>query len=346
MFGKKGLSAVDIGNSSIKAVELRKQFGKVHLKAFNSTPVRPEAYSNGEILDSAAMKSIVKSSLRTFPKEVIFSCCGTSMMVKNIRIPKMDPDFISEQIKWEAEQYIPFNIEQVNIEFEVIDDPADGDTMGLLLVAILKDKISSYSNLFTQAGFAPTIADVSGFALANCFNFNYPSHLRSSVVLLDIGAFYTNLVVMDNGQVVYYRDIQFGGLKYDEELSKNLGIDLKEAKKIKESKNPSSLPTLAADTIVGMNEKLSSQILGSLDFFKNTEGFKGSFSHAYVTGGASLTAGLTQALSKSIGVGVEYLNPLLKVGYSQKILRSVDESKLQYTSAVAVGLAVRELVKS
>jgi len=346
VFGKKGLSSIDIGNSSIKTVELKKQFGKVTLKAFKSQVVRSEVFSGGEIVDPVAMQSSVKSALKSFPKELIFSCCGTSMMVKNIRIPKMDPDFISEQIKWEAEQYIPFNIEQVNIEFEVVDNPTDGDTMGLLLVAILKDKVSAYANLFTQSGFEPKIADVSGFALANCFSFNYPEKLNGAVILLDIGAFYTNLVVMNQGKVVYYRDIQFGGQKYDEELAKNLGLDEKEAKKIKESKDPSSLPGLAADTIVGMNDKLSSQILGSLDFFKNTEGFKANFSQVYVTGGASLTAGLTQSLSKAVGVGVEYLNPLKKVGFSQKILKTVDESKLQYTSAVAVGLSVRELSNS
>lgn len=345
MFGKKGLSAVDVGNGSIKAVELKKQFGKVNLKAFNSSPVRAEAFKSGEIVDANMMKSILKSSLRAFPKDIIFGCCGTSMMVKSIRIPKMDPDFISEQIKWEAEQYIPFNIEQVNIEFEVIDSPADGDTMGLLLVAILKDKVSSYANLFSESGFSPLIADVSGFALANCFSFNYPEKEKGDVVLLDVGAFYTNLVVMSKGKVVYYRDIQFGGLKYDEELAKNLGVVETEAKKVKHSKDPSSLPSLAADTIVSMNEKLSSQILGSLDFFKNTEGFKGSFSQVYVTGGGSLTAGLTQSLSKTIGVGVEFLNPIKKVNFSQKILKTTDETKLQYTSAVAVGLAVRELSK-
>ena len=346
MFGKKGLSAADIGSDSIKAIELKKQFGKIGLKLFNTSPVRPEAYNNGEIVNVDALKPILKSALSGFPKDVIFSCCGTSMMVKKIRIPKMDPDFISEQIRWEAEQYIPFNIEEVNIEFEVVDNPPDGDTMGLLLVAIQKEKVASYSNLFSQAGFTPTIADVSGFALANCYTFNYPNQKPGAVVLLDIGAFYTNLVVMDGAKVIYYRDIQFGGAKYDQELSKNLGINANEAKAIKQTKDPSSLPDLAADTLVSVNEKLSSQIVGSLDFFKNTEGFTGSFSQVYVTGGSSLVPGLTQSLSKTLGVGVEFLNVLNKINVSPKLLKSTDQMKLQYMSAVSIGLAVRELAKS
>ena len=346
MFGKKGLSAVDIGNDSIKVIELKKQFGKVTLKNFGISPVRPDGYQNGEILQPEVLKSSVRAALRGFPKDVIFSCCGTSMMVKKISIPKMDPDFISEQIRWEAEQYIPFNIEEVNIEFDIVDTPPDSDTMELLLVAILKDKVAAYADLFDTSGFNANIADVSGFALANCFTHNYPEIKNKSVVLIDIGAFYTNLVIMDNAKVVYYRDIQFGGRKYDEELSTNLGVSEEEAKVMKHSRDTSSLPALAADTLMSVNEKLSSQILGSLDFFKNTEGFNKSFSKIYVTGGGSLVPGLTQSLNQTLGVSVEFLNVLKKVNVPPKILKKVDESKLQYMSAVAIGLAVRESLKS
>jgi type IV pilus assembly protein PilM len=345
VFGKKGLSAADIGNDSIKAVELKKQFGKIMLKGFNHAPNRTDGFKNGEIVQPDVLSASLKTALRGYPKEVIFSCCGTSMMVKKIRIPKMDPDFISEQIRWEAEQYIPFNIEEVNIEFDVLDTPPNEDTMGLLLVAILKDKVSAYANLFAQAGYNAIIADVAGFALANCYTFNYPEQKSGAVVLLDVGSFYTNLVVMYQAKVVYYRDIQFGGAKYDEELATNMGIGQDEAKTIKQSKDPSSLPDLAADTIVSVNEKLSSQILGSLDFFKNTEGFNKPFSQVYITGGGSLVPGLTQALSTTLGVGVEFLDAFKKINVPPKLLKTVDQNRLQYTSAVSIGLAIRELSK-
>ena len=341
MFGKKGLSAVDIGNGSIKVVELKKQFGKVGLKGFGTAPVRSD-YHNGEIVQAKGLQSSVKTALRGFPKEVIFSCCGSSMMVKKIRIPKIDLDFIAEQIRWEAEQYIPFNIDEVNIEFDVVDIPSNEDTMGLLLVAVLKEKVSSYVNLFAQSGYGVRIVDVSGFALANCYTYNYPEQQSNPVVLLDIGAFYTNLVVVDKAKVVYCRDIQFGGDKYDEELATNMGLTQNEAKTIKQSKDPSGLPDLAADTLVSVNEKLSSQILGSLDFFKNTEGFNKSFSRVYITGGGSLVPGLSQSLSQTLDVKVEFLDTFKKINIPPKLLKSSDETKLQYMSAVSIGLAIRE----
>ncbi len=343
MFGKKGISAVDIGNSSIKAVELSKRFGKIGIKSFDASLVRPTSFSGGEIVQAEGLQSSIQSNLKDFSKDVIFSCCGSSMMVKKISIPKIDPEFIPDQIRWEAEQYIPFNIDEVNIEFEVVDSPADSENMGLLLVAILKSKVKSYASIFQNAGFIPKIADVSGFALANCFTYNYPEVKNEAVVLLDIGAYYTNLVVLNRGKVVYYRDIQFGGSKYDEELSKNLGVTKEEARSIKQTSNPATLPDIAADTIVSLNEKLSSQILGSLDFFKNTESFTRGFSKIYVTGGGSLAPGLTKNLSRTLGAGVEYMNALKKISVPSKVLKSTNEVKLQYMSAVAIGLSLREI---
>ena len=343
MFGNKSLSALDIGNDSIKAVELKKQFGRVSLKTFNSTPNRSDGYKNGEIIRADLLEPPLKTVLKGMPRDVIFSCCGTSMMVKKIRIPKMDQDFIGEQIRWEAEQYIPFNIDEVNIEFEVIDDFADNETMGLLLVAIFKNKVSSYANFISQAGYSAKIADVSGFALANCYTVNYPTKHSDAVILLDIGAFYTNLVIMDNAKVIYTRDIQFGGAKYDEELAKNMGVSQSEANTIKRSENLSSFPDLAADTLVSVNEKLALQILGSVDFFKNSEDFNNPFSKIYVTGGGSLVSGLTQSLSQTLGVKVEFLNVFKKIAVPKRLLRSSDKMKLQYMSAVSIGLAVREL---
>ena len=346
MFNKKNLSAVDIGNSSIKVAELKKQFGKVNLKGFHSVKNRPEGFTNGEIVKLDVLESSIRTALKGFSKEIAFSCCGVSMMVKKIRIPKIDPDFISEQIRWEAEQYIPFNINEVNIDFEVLDNPPDSDTMGLLLVAILKEKVESYASLFSSLGYQAKIADVSGFALANCYGFNYPEQSQGTIVLLDVGAFYTNLVVMDGGKVIYYRDIQFGGSKYDEELSKNMGLNITEAQTIKHSKDLSGLPDLAADTLMSTNQKLSAQILGSLDFFKNTESFGGYFSKVYVTGGGSLTPGFTQVLSETLGVGVEFLDAFRKISIPSKILKGGSEFKIQYTSAVSVGLAIREFGNS
>lgn len=345
MFGKKkGTSGLDIGNDSAKGIELSKRFGKITVQKFSFGLNRNNSFKNGEIVDVAQLSSSLKSLLKGLHPNVIFAMCGSSMMVKKIKIPKMDVEFIPEQIRWEAEQYIPFNIDEVNIDYVVLKTFEKSEFLFLLLVAIQKDKISAYQDLLVKSGLVPTAADVTGFALANCFNYNYPEDSEKVVALIDIGAFYTNFVIIDRTQVEYYRDINFGGSKYDEELSKNLGVSLDEAKKIKESALNSSaeLPDIAVDTIMSVSKKMAEQILGSFEFFKNTDGFQKEIEKIYITGGGSLALGVTDQLEAVMGKPVSYLDSFKKLTVSPKVLNSSSEVNLQYKSALALGLAIRE----
>ena len=345
MFGKKkGTSGLDIGNDSAKGIELSKRFGKITVQKFAFGLNRNNSFKNGEITDAAQLSSSLKALLKGFPTNVVFPMCGSSMMVKKIKIPKMDEEFIPEQIRWEAEQYIPFNIDEVNIDYVVLKSFEKSEFMYLLLVAIQKDKISAYQDLLGKSGLMATAADVTGFALANCFNFNYPEDGEQVVALIDIGAFYTNFVIIDRKQVEYYRDINFGGIKYDEELSKNLGVSLDEARKLKESalSSGSELPDIAVDTLMSVSKKLAEQILGSFEFFKNTDGFEKDIDKVYITGGGSLAMGVTDQLETVMGKPVSYLDVFKKLTVSPKVLKSSSEVNLQYKSAVALGLAIRE----
>ena len=159
---------------------------------------------------------------------------GTSIITKRITIPQMDEKLVSGQIRWEAEQYIPFDINEVNIDFKILKNfQSSPETMDILLVAARQDVAMLYQDVVQSAGMKCEVIDVTGFALANCFLKNWPAQKGQTVALMNLGAAITNFVVVENGEVVFCRDISVGGMTYTTEIHKGMGISMEEAEAMK-----------------------------------------------------------------------------------------------------------------
>jgi type IV pilus assembly protein PilM len=350
LFGaKKGLVGVDIGSSAVKAVELRvggKRGDEYQLVNIGMEPLPPEAIVDGAIMDSGA---VIDSIQRLFQEsriktpDVSTGVSGNAVIVKKISLPQMSSEELAESIHWEAEQYIPFDIQDVALDYEVIEGGGSGGNMDVLLVAVKKDKISEYTSAITQAGKSASIVDVDVFALQNCYEMNYGIDPGKVVALLNIGASIMNVNVVKGGVSVFNRDIAAGGNQYTDAIQKDLNLSFDQAEGLKkgehvEGASPESLQPI----LHTVSENIAMEVQKTFDFFRATSQ-EDRVDQIFLSGGTAKVRGLRELLAERFGAAVELLNPFLNVRYSEKEFNPEVLEDLAPSAAIAVGLAVRRV---
>ncbi len=233
----KNLVGLDIGSSAVKLVELKAgKEGRFQLVKAGLENLSPEAIVDGAIMDSSLVVETISRLLASTGvknSNVAVSVSGHSVIVKKIQLPTMPEEELSESIRWEAEQYVPFDINDVYLDYVVLDPGAPGETMGVLLVAAKKDKVDDYKNVVTQAGRTPGLVDVDVFALQNCYEVNYGLDPTRVVALVNIGASVMNVNILASGQTVFWRDITFGGNQFTDALQKAFSLNFEQAEALK-----------------------------------------------------------------------------------------------------------------
>jgi type IV pilus assembly protein PilM len=346
-FSSNKVLGLDIGTSTIKIAELDVSRRGATLNGFALCPTPPRAVTGGEISEPLAISDAVRGlagELRTKRKNVNSGLWGTSVIVKRISIPQMDEKLVAGQIRWEAEQYIPFDINEVNIDFKVLKGyKSNPDTMDILLVAARHDAAFVHQDIIRGAGLTCSILDIGGFALANCFMKNFDSAKGQTVALLNIGASITNFVVVENGEVVFCRDVAVGGLTYTAEIQKAMGISLEEAESMKISAcTGNAAPEEVMQVISNTHEAVSEEVQSSLDFFLNTTpGIP--IQQCFVTGGASRTPNLLATLSRQTKIHMETLDPLRAVKINERTLNPAYVNEIRDYAAIAIGLGFRSV---
>ena len=344
----KSLVGLDIGTSSIKAVEL-KELGKgrgYQLVSIGMEPLSREAIVDGAIMDSGIVVDAIQrlfTGSRIKSSDVAISLSGHSVIIKKISLPVMNLDELAESIQWEAEQYIPFDVDDVNIDYQVLDGaPSSGEgNMDVLLVAVKKDKINDYSSVITQAGKNALVADVDVFALQNAYEANYGGG-HKLVALVNLGASVTNIAILQGGSSIFWRDISVGGNNYTDALQKELNIGFEEAEAAKRGENP-GVPQDRVDKIIGaVNEQVGSEIQKTLDFFKATSA-SDPVSLIYITGGAARTPSLMSYLSRRFETQVEMMDPFRNIQISDRAFPADRLEPMTAAASVAVGLALRKV---
>ncbi len=234
----KSLVGLDIGSSAVKAVELKPAGKAYKVSAFGSEPVPPDSIVDGAIIDGGAVADAIRRlftgrSIKT--ALVAASLSGNAVIVKKITLPVMTEAELAESIYWEAEQYIPFDIQDVNLDYQILDGGAGGakGTMEVLLVAAKKEKIADYTGVIAQAGRSAVVVDVDAFALQNAYEVNYGIEAGAVIVLLNAGARATNINILNGDQSVFTRDISIGGNAYTEALQKELNLPFELADQLK-----------------------------------------------------------------------------------------------------------------
>jgi len=345
----KNLVGLDIGTSSVKAVEL-KDMGKgrgYQLVSIGMEPLSPEAIVDGAIMDSGLVIEAIQNVFtnnRIKGSDVAISLSGHSVIIKKITLPVMNPDELAESIQWEAEQYIPFDVDDVNIDYQVLEnsESAGDGNMDVLLVAVKKDKINDYTSVITQAGKNALVADVDVFALQNAYETNYEAPSDQLVALVNLGASVTNIAIMQSGSSIFWRDISVGGNQYTDALQKELNMTFEQAEAAKRGELSGDSHDRVTAIIDAVNEQVGSEIQKTLDFFKATSA-SGPVSLIQVTGGTARTPNLMSHLSRRFETRVEMMNPFRGIQINERAFPPEKLEPMTASASVAVGLALRKV---
>jgi type IV pilus assembly protein PilM len=347
VFGRaKALVGLDIGSSAVKAVELKAVGKGYKVSAFGSETVPPDSIVDGAIIDGGAVADAIRrlfEGRNIKSRQVVASLSGNAVIVKKITLPVMTPAELAASIHWEAEQYIPFDIQDVNLDYEIVDSGAGNDkgTMEVLLVAAKKEKIADYTGVISQAGRAAVVVDVDAFALQNAYEVNYGIEPTAVVVLLNAGASATNINILNGDQSVFTRDLSVGGNAYTEALQKELNLPFELADQLKRGITVEGVTFDEARPVLrAVSENVMLEIQKTFDFFKATAA-SDRIDRIMLSGGASKAEGFTEMLTERFDAPVEALDPFKRVTFDFKRFKVDSAADVAPTVAVAVGLALR-----
>jgi type IV pilus assembly protein PilM len=343
----KAVVGLDIGSSAVKAVELKVSGKAFKVVAYASEPVPPDSIVDGAIIDGAAVADAIRrvfenKAFKT--KEVAASLSGNAVIVKKINLPVMTEAELAESIYWEAEQYIPFDIQDVNLDYQILDAGTGEEskgTMDVLLVAAKKEKIADYTGVISQAGRTPIIVDVDAFALQNAYEVNYGLEADQVVVLLNAGASAININILTGDQSTFTRDISIGGNSYTEAVQKELNLPFDSAEQLKRGMPVDGVnPEDVTPVLQAMTENVLLEIQKTFDFFKATAS-SDRIDRIVLSGGASRVSGFIESLQERFNTAVEVFDPFKKISFDPAKLGVTDADGLSPAAAVAVGLALR-----
>jgi type IV pilus assembly protein PilM len=338
----KSLVGLDIGSSSVKAIELKKARDGYELVSFGLEPLTQDTVVDGAIMDapSVAEKIIaIFESQKIKSKNVATSVSGHSVIVKRVSMPLMTEEELYDRVQAEASQHIPFDIADVNLSYQLLE--SNENQMDVLLVAVKKDKILNHTNVLAQAGKTPVVVDIDAFALQNCFEVNYELDPSQVVALLNVGASVMNINIVRGWTPLFTRDVSVGGNQYTDALQKELDLSFEDAEKLK-----------MGGTLPGVSEEQRSAILRSVsdilileiqktfDFFRATASGE-NIRRIVVAGGTARVPGLLEFLKEEFAMPVEELYPFRKVAIDAG---RHDEGQLRELAprlAIAFGLALR-----
>lgn len=344
MFGRsKPILGLDIGSHSIKAVLLGKGKSGLVLQSVGLVNLPPEAIIEGSVQEPEVVVSAIKNVLKSLKVKVKNTCTsisGYSVIIKKISLPTSTEEELAENIEVEAEQFIPFDISDVNIAFQILGQKIEDDQqMEVILVAAKKDVIESYIGILTDSGLKPTIIDVDAFALENVFQHSYPEE-SGIAALIDIGANKMNINIVKEGISLMTKDAAIGGARITSELQDRFDLDYNQAEAVKIGGVESEEPAVVTEIVSRAIEGWAAEAKRTFDSFEgNFPGEKPGV--VYLSGGSSRVEGLSGYFEQELGVAVHHLDPFVEIGVNQK---QFDPEYIQYLApqtAVCLGLALR-----
>ena len=348
MARRKNALGLDIGSSSVKLVQLKESKKGIQLATFAMAPLPSEAIVDGALMNATAVVETIQSMLaaqKLKNKEAAVSISGHSVIIKKISLPAMTQDELDDSIKWEAEQYIPFDVNDVYLDYQILQSRPEQGQMDVLLVAAKKEIVDEYSAIVKEAGLDPVVVDVDCFTIQNAFEVNYGYPPGEAIVLLDVGASTININVISNGITTFTRDISMGGNQFTEEIQKQLNVSYDEAEAYKLGGErgvdaDSVVPQEVERVMQAVSEQMASEIHRSLDFYLATSS-EGRMSRVYLSGGTAKVPALGRTIENRVGVAVENVDPFRNVQVDPKLFNMDYINEIRPLASVAVGLGMR-----
>ena len=343
--GTKNLVGLDIGSSSVKAVELGRKGGNLQLLNLGFENLQPDTIVDGQIMELNNVSNVISSifaehQIRT--TRVAAGVSGHSVIVKNIVLPQMSQEELQESFSWHAEEHIPFDIADVNLDYEITGKSSE--SLQVLMAACKSDKIANVKQAIQLAGKHPLVIDVDAFALQNCYEVNYQPRPGEIVALLNIGASTMNINILNGTRSVFARDASVGGSQYTSLLQKELGLSFEQAEGVKRGMPlPEGVEARPIQPIIEtVSDILALEVRKTMDFYRATaEEGEAAIQKILLAGGGSKLPGLADFLAKRFEIPVGVFDPFRQIDVDSKKFDPDYMREIIPEMAVAVGLALR-----
>ncbi len=340
--GRKKLTVgLDVGSGLVKAVVMDHTSGTPELIKVVITPLNDTAIVEGEVMDHAIVADAIRQTLEATgvkTKHIVSAVGGRDVIVKKIAIERVKEAQARELMRWEAEQHVPFDMESVELDFQILDPHADGLEMSVLLVAAKRDLVEAKRTLLTDAGASPSIIDVDSFALHNAFEANHPDAMNGTVALLNIGNDATNLNILDDGVPILTRDLTVGTRRFREDLQREHGVNGDEAEAMLRGYDR----TMALDSVIAMRgEEIAVGMERAATFLATSSRHFGQIRAVFACGGGARVPGLLPWLSERVRMPVQLANPLARVAVREGAMEFLSTDEVAPLLMLPVGLALR-----
>ncbi len=344
LFGRKKTTVgLDIGSGLVKVAVIDHSKGQPELVKVAIMPLLADAIVEGEIMDPAIVSDAIRSALNAAGvkgREVVTAVGGRDVIIKKIQIERVKEAQARELMRWEAEQHVPFDMESVELDFQILDPDSSGSEMSVLLVAAKRELIEAKMRLLTDTGLVPTIVDVDAFALHNAFEVNYPDAMRGLVGLVNVGHEVTNINILDDGVPILTRDLTVGTRRFREDLQRERALGAQEADGLLQGYDRS--PHLDA-VIESRGEEIAVGIERAAAFLASSSRAATNMRAVYVCGGGARIPGLTDALATRLRLSVQQANPLANVRVRDGALESLVTDEIAPLLMLPIGLALRQV---
>jgi len=347
IFGSKNhLVGLDIGSRAIKAAEAVEARKGWELKRFGSIDIEPGAIEEGIVKNPDAISNAINQlyDLYNFKtKNVSISIGGYSVIVKNINVQKMPEEQLVDSLNFEAEQYIPFDINDVNIDFQMLGESEQNpNQMNVLLVAAKKDMINDYINLIDSANLNLCIIDIDAFALQNIYEANYGVQ-SENVALIDIGASKTSVNILKGNTSVFLRDVSLGCNQITEKIASIANCSLIEAETIRQQEEPDKIsPENLRQVVSSVVNDWCDEIGRALDFFKSTNPDE-EMRQIMLSGGGANIKEFRELLATQTAAEANVINPFENFSIGSDQLDDAYLKQIAPQAAIAMGLALRRV---
>lgn len=345
------LVGVDIGSSSIKVCEIKESRRGRSLTKVAFAPLPPQTIVDGHIMNTGVVVEALQklfTDAKIKQRNVALGVSGQSVIIRKITVPMMTPDELDEQIQWEAEQHIPFDIKDVQIDYQVLRRHPDRGQMDLLLVAAKRDEINDYAQFVREAKLKPMVVDIDAFSVQNLFEAARGIPADKTIALISLGASLCSLNIVSGGASAFTRDIASGGNAISEEIQRETGLSFEQAEAYKcgEVEQPQAgasgmIPQQVQHIIEAASDTIAAEIQRSLDFFMATSG-ESEIHHIYVTGGTANLTSVRTAIERRARTPVEFFNPVEQLTVEQHAIPDQLPRARHAQLAVAIGLALRK----
>ena len=345
LFSRRSNTSVglDIGSSLIKIVEIDHSSGSPVLKKYGVSKLPPEAIVEGEIMDRSLVIEGIQDCLskaNVTREKVVTAVSGRAVIVKKIVMDKMNPDDAKEAIFWEAEQHVPFDIDDVCLDFQVLKDDVGANQMEILLVAAKKEMVNTHADLIRDAGLDPVVIDVDSFAVQNAYEFGAGGPNDRVIGLINIGSDVTNINIVQNNIPLFTRDLSTGSSGFIEAVQRELGVSFEEAEVMVSGQTELEDQDRFREVIAEASQELSMGFERSLSFLR-TAGDAERLDEVVLSGGGARVPWLREILSEKHGLELTVHNPLLGMERDEELADMDDLDRLSPLLGVSLGLALR-----